>query len=217
MPRSVLLHAAVLLPVALACGGGAPRAVEAEPPPAAGGAEGRGEPSAEEREKLARRVASLVKDLGHDEWNVREAAAKALIEIGAPAEAAIEGATRSGDLEISTRAWRLLLEIRGTGFIGIYIADGPEPAKEGAPRGSLVTGLVREGAPDAEGLRAGDVVVTVNGGRVDGYADLQRLIARCRPGSRAKLRVRRKDKVLDLVVEVERWPEDEFPLPEIPD
>lgn len=55
------------------------------------------------------RIAALVRDLGHEDWQRREAASRALGELGEPARAALEEAVRaSGDAEVRARADALL-------------------------------------------------------------------------------------------------------------
>ena len=50
------------------------------------------------------RIRSLIKDLGHDDWRVRERATRALIALGSAAEPFVEAATRSPDPEVAERA-----------------------------------------------------------------------------------------------------------------
>jgi len=57
------------------------------------------------------RIAALVADLGHDEWNRRDAASRGLREMGAPALPALRKAAGSADAEIKSRAAELIAEI----------------------------------------------------------------------------------------------------------
>jgi hypothetical protein len=65
-----------------------------------------GEPPLDARRRAARAalVAKLVKQLGHDEWRMREEASRQLRSAGAPALAPLKAALKSKDLEIRTRA-----------------------------------------------------------------------------------------------------------------
>jgi hypothetical protein len=53
---------------------------------------------------LEAKIAQLVKDLGSDDFNVREDASKSLVEIGAPAVASLQTALKSDDAEVRYRA-----------------------------------------------------------------------------------------------------------------
>lgn len=59
----------------------------------------------------AEKIQELVKQLGSDDYKVREAAQKELAVIGVPAKAELEKALRGGDMEVQTRAAQLLEEI----------------------------------------------------------------------------------------------------------
>lgn len=91
---------------------------------------------AEISEELKSKIKRLIDQLGADDWQKREAATKALEEIGAPAEPFLKKALQSKDLEVVTRAKRLLfyIDLTKQGKIlfsrtenekrGIYIMDG---------------------------------------------------------------------------------------------
>ena len=65
-----------------------------------------------ERAQRDARIAALIKQLGDDEWRTREAASKALAEIGRPAlEALKKAATTSKDAEVVWRAEALVKQI----------------------------------------------------------------------------------------------------------
>ncbi len=64
------------------------------------------QPNAENRARVAR----LVRELGDDNWAVREAASRHLAEMGALAEAALREAADSRDAEVVIRARKLLAE-----------------------------------------------------------------------------------------------------------
>src|SRR5262245_35424496 len=65
------------------------------------------------KEATAERIASLIRQLGDDEFKIREAASKALDAIGEPALGALRKATSDDDLEIRTRAGRIVRAITG--------------------------------------------------------------------------------------------------------
>lgn len=68
------------------------------------------------------------------------------------------------------------------------------------PRGALVA-MVEPGGPAAKaGLRAGDVVLSLNGQRIENSADLARLIAGTRPGTVVNAEVWRKGNTVPLKI-----------------
>lgn len=58
------------------------------------------------------RVATLIQQLDSDDFDTREAAEKALLEIGLPAKEALVAASQSSSAEVKQRAARLLLALR---------------------------------------------------------------------------------------------------------
>lgn len=68
-------------------------------------------PDADSRARIAR----LVRDLGDDNWGVREAATRQLAGMGTLAEAALREAAKSSDAEVVFRARRLLAQCRPNG------------------------------------------------------------------------------------------------------
>lgn len=201
--------AALALPAAPAAGEEQPAAAAPSPSPS----KQEEQEKREAQEKLAHRIAALIKDLGSEEWAVREAAQQALVALGAPAEKALETAADSSDPEVAQRARDALKSIRGTGFIGIYIADGPEPEDAESPRGCAVTGRVELHDANAQDLQPGDVILFVGERRVDGARSLQRIVAATRPGTTAKLKVRREGRTIEVPVRILPWPED-IPRPD---
>ncbi len=76
------------------------------------------------------------------------------------------------------------------------------------PRGALV-GMVEEGAPgDKAGLKAGDVILGVDGVEVDTSSQVPGLIASKKPGSKVQLEVWRDGKPQRITVQPEEIPED---------
>jgi serine protease Do len=73
-------------------------------------------------------------------------------------------------------------------------------------KGTLVVNLV-EGAPaDRIGLRQGDIIVAVDGTEVEEPNDVERLLNKHRPKEKAKLKIRRGKKTLELDVKLEELP-----------
>jgi S1-C subfamily serine protease len=76
---------------------------------------------------------------------------------------------------------------------------------------------VNRGGPAARGgLRAGDVVMAINGARVENTRELIRDVSTVNPGSVAHLRVHRGGQTIELAVIVGRRPPDP-PQSEQPD
>ena len=80
-------------------------------------------------------AADLVKQLAHDEYAVREAATKKLVELGDKAVPELEEALKSDDLEVRLRAGRALRVIRGKGPERKDEAEEPAHADPSDPLG----------------------------------------------------------------------------------
>jgi serine protease Do len=94
------------------------------------------------------------------------------------------------------------------GWLGVEV-DTANHRKSGAAIAS-----VDHGGPAARaGLKPGDVVMSINGDRVDNPRQLIREVSSVNPGGVARLRVRRSNQTLDLSVTVARRP-PESPVPE---
>jgi hypothetical protein len=75
--------------------------------------------------ELAKKVENLIKGLDDDDFKIREASEKQLIEIGKPAFNAVQKATRSKSPEVQFRAKRLLKKIPLVGKV-LYIDLQPK-------------------------------------------------------------------------------------------
>jgi hypothetical protein len=85
-------------------------------------------------------VAALVKQLGDDDYAVREAATKKLVELGESAVPALEKALKSEDLEVRLRAGRALRAIRGGKAPARPEEDGKPDPKSQLRDGARVVG-----------------------------------------------------------------------------
>ena len=96
------------------------------------------------------------------------------------------------------------------GWVGIEVQDlTPELAESfslKAAQGALIAGVLKGGPADAGGIRPGDVLLSVDNKTVIDSASLLTLIADLSPGVKAQLRVARKQKMLDLKIQVGRRP-----------
>jgi serine protease Do len=97
------------------------------------------------------------------------------------------------------------------GWLGVAVQDLPpeDVGRRGtapAARGVLVAGVER-GSPAARaGLRQGDVVLSINGDRVDTSRALVRTIAAVPPGQTVRLSILREGRPTDVPVQVGRRP-----------
>jgi serine protease Do len=102
------------------------------------------------------------------------------------------------------------LETRGhidRGWLGVSIQA--TLAGTGARPGVAIAGVVPNGPGSASGLRAGDVVLAVNGERVNSSLGLVRAIAEQAPGTTVRLEVRRDGRTLSVPVTVGRRPAEQ--------
>ena len=74
--------------------------------------------------------------------------------------------------------------------------------------GVLVARVMPEGPASQSDLRAGDVILSVNGRRLQTYKELPRLVAATHAGSRMKLEVLRDGKPRQMTVTVGQMPDD---------
>lgn len=96
------------------------------------------------------------------------------------------------------------------GWIGVGVQDmTPEIAesfKIPGTRGTLITEVFRGTPADRGGVKAGDVLVAVDGKAVTDSASMLNLIAALKPGSETTLRLMREAKALELRVTVGKRP-----------
>ena len=85
--------------------------------------------------------------------------------------------------------------------------------------GALVNGVEPNGAADLAGVRAGDIVLKVNGQAVEHYLDLPRIVTSLVPGAAVRLTLWRDARELELVATAQPAAQDKTgePLPVHPD
>jgi serine protease Do len=88
-------------------------------------------------------------------------------------------------------------------YLGVGPSNLPAPGNVGARIGTVERG---SGA-DRAGLRVNDVILAIDGEKVEDFLDLRRLINRHRPGDEAAIQVLRDQKRLDLTVRLGKRPE----------
>ena len=96
------------------------------------------------------------------------------------------------------------------GWVGIEVQDlTPELAESfnlKSAEGALIAGVLKGGPADTGDVHPGDILLAVNGKPVTDSASLLNLIADLKPGAETHLRVARKQKMLDLKIQVGRRP-----------
>ncbi len=99
------------------------------------------------------------------------------------------------------------------GWLGVNIQAVTPDIADGlglkTAEGALVSGISEDGPAAAAGLRQGDVIVAVDGERIEKMRELPRLIAAIQAGSDAKLTVLRNGKEQSVTVRIGTMPEAE--------
>jgi len=106
------------------------------------------------------------------------------------------------------------------GWVGIEVQDlTPELADSFGLKnaeGALIAGVLKGGPAEVGGVRPGDILLSVNSKTVVDSSSLLNLIADLNPGASAQLKVSRKQKQLELKIQVERRPIQRAPEPQEP-
>ncbi|GGC54032.1 hypothetical protein GCM10011504_35550 [Siccirubricoccus deserti] len=92
------------------------------------------------------------------------------------------------------------------GWLGVAVQDLVPGDGRNARRGVLVAGIERNSPAGRAGLRQGDIVVAINGDRVDTSRALVRSVAAVPPGHTLRLTVVRDGRERELPVQVGRRP-----------
>jgi len=107
-------------------------------------------------------------------------------------------------------------ELRETGHVtrarlGVYIAEVDKETMEALglkdQKGALVRQVENDSAADKAGIKAGDVVVSVDGKPIQNVHELPMTIASHRPGDKVEIGLIRDGKPIIRTVEVEKMPE----------
>ena len=92
------------------------------------------------------------------------------------------------------------------GWLGVSVQDLPPADGRKKSNGVAIAGIDRTGPAARSGLRAGDVVLAVNGLAVDSSRGLIRAVAGTAPGGSVSLSVRRQGRDMEVPVTVGRRP-----------
>ena len=92
------------------------------------------------------------------------------------------------------------------GWLGVSVQDLPSQGRNIA--GVAIAGVDRTGPGARAGLRPGDVVMAINGDRVDSARGLIRAVAATAPNNSVRLSIRRNGQSMELPVTVGRRPVD---------
>jgi len=166
----------------------------------------------EKARKLKAGIARLIKQLGDETWDVREAAQKRLLKIGKPAVPALKAAAQSKDLEVATRAKAILKKVLGQGWLGVEIRDPDARDREGRklPEGGGAMAVrVLEGTPAAKAkLVVGDFLYSLKGTVIKSSGHLVQMVARTWPGTEAKMVLYRNNRKMEVEVVIGRRPKE---------
>jgi len=92
------------------------------------------------------------------------------------------------------------------GWLGVQIQPVTEEVAQSLglqdEQGALVASVLPDSPADRAGIKAGDVIVRMDGELLDDFKDLPRLVARAKAGSESELEVRRQGKARKLDVEI---------------
>ncbi|MFN0037987.1 MAG: DegQ family serine endoprotease [Burkholderiales bacterium] len=98
------------------------------------------------------------------------------------------------------------------GRIGVVIQEVTRELAESfglpKPAGALVNSVEKGGPADKAGLEASDVILKFDGKTVNNSADLPRIVAQTKPGSRVTAQIWRKGSSKDVTVTVGEMPEE---------
>jgi hypothetical protein len=220
---------ALMVMVALA---GSARPQPAEPPPKRPNETASDEEFPSPDAKVAQEIDRLIPLLGAPDYKKREEATRALIEIGAPALAALRQAyhNRADDLETQLRVEAVVRAaylnhhvFDRHGFLGVQLAplDRAERDPKGQRRpvpenGVRIQTVISDTAAHRAGLQGDDIVVAVDGKPLSGNSQdavnrFRASIPQFTPGTKIRMTVLRGEKTLTIDATIGRLQEKNAP------
>jgi serine protease Do len=99
------------------------------------------------------------------------------------------------------------------GWLGVQIQPLTEDIAESLglteTHGALVAGVAPDSPAALGGVKPGDVIVGMNGEKLEDFKDLPKLVADASAGSESTLQVKRKGEIIDLEIEIGNMPGDD--------
>ncbi len=99
------------------------------------------------------------------------------------------------------------------GWLGVLIQEVNRKLAESfnlpKPMGALVAQVISDGPAEKAGIKAGDIILSVEGRELEMASDLPPSVGRKHPGEKVKLNILREGKAIDLNVELGALPADE--------
>ena len=95
------------------------------------------------------------------------------------------------------------------GWLGVVIQEITPDITEaiGVKQGILVAQVLKDSPADKAGIKVGDIIVALNGKRLDSVRDLQFSVMKTKPGTKVKLKIVRDGKEKTITVKVGELPE----------
>ncbi|HTL52958.1 MAG TPA: hypothetical protein VL860_10315 [Planctomycetota bacterium] len=160
----------------------------------------------EQRLKIRR----LVLQLGARKFTERDAAVEQLRQLGRAAYDDLAWGTASTDLEIADTCVRLLVMLRGRGFIGISFSMIPpalsseEAVEKKLPfvGGVSIDQVIDRQAGDRAGLKPGDVIIGLGPMRIVTFSDLLRTVATLGPSFSGPISFVREGKIQTVRIQL---------------
>ena len=98
------------------------------------------------------------------------------------------------------------------GWLGVSIQNVTDGIANGVglekAEGAIIAGVAADGPADKAGLKIGDVILDVNGERIEEMPELPRVVAGVRPDSTAKIKVWRDGRMRTIDVKIGRLPDE---------
>lgn len=120
-----------------------------------------------------------------------------------------------GTMPGSKDAFKFFYQMESSGaYMGVSLDDlnsqlgeyfGVEKGK-----GALITEVMKDSPAEKAGLKAGDVIVNIDGMEVEGAADVKEIVMDTEEGDKIEVSVLRDRKQMEFSVEIEESPEDYF-------